>query len=267
MAQLDPNNPIMADFREKTWADSLNSFFLDKLDGMPYDPHYLEIVWDDLDLRGGYAGKCRCTSSCQCAWTPEMKQVPCVCGRNDAECAMECEGCDRALNEGKNDNRQNGIKGVNCIKTTVIDAGYPLGKSLVADEPFKKGDALVRFTGHVIRDSHVREDESRYALDVGAFTIRVKRAWMYNNQGDEHTANWVMVSTVIGSNANRAKESCSNNNCMPYIVFINGLPHPVLYALKDGVAGLSIFYFIMLFLNVVCIFLVNRNSSYVEPGR
>ena len=234
----NPDDQSMMNFRAKSWQHCENSWFLEKI---PYTSTFLEVM--NRRLRFDFTGKCECTEDCNCHWDPDL-QMTCKCGLNDQECGDGCKACDRIFASGRKDNRQNERKGVYGISfQRKFIEGY--GDSIIAGEDFEKGQFLFRISGIVVREENVCKEE-KYAVSLGKFKFRLKQDYYHSNQGEEHfDQNWTMVSSHYGNDGNYTNHSCINHNAVMLVVFYDSLPHPILYATKDGNKGLFVYVFIL----------------------
>ena len=183
------------------------------------------------------AEKCECDASCYCHWNAEeLGECPCV--QDNRECKSKCKGCKKVLKQGVSDNRQIQRGGLTPKKTRIDWLNAKMGHSLVSEESFKSGDALIGFAGNVILDKDVPEEHTVYVLSLGYWKFKLKKDYGDYKKGKIFQGNWKMDCTEMGSDANFVNSTCGHNNARTYTVLIQKIPVPVMYAIKDGGQGL-----------------------------
>ena len=209
----------------RKWKTVSQSIFLN---GIPYTNQYLKLMKHDTD--------CDCDAYCDCQWNPP-DPPSCGCIIDNKEC-KNCDGCASALTKGHADNQQISRLGITPKKTSVTWLNEQMGHSLVMEEDWKAGDALIGFAGHVILDADVPEEHQVYVIDLGSWEFELQQDYKEYKKGRIFKGKWSMDCTNIGTDANFINSTCGNNNAKTYTQIVGGLPTPIAFAAKAGKSGL-----------------------------
>ena len=209
----------------RKWKSVTQSMFLGEI---PYTNQNLQLMGYDVD--------CSCVATCDCEYDPP--NIPsCECIGENKEC-VGCEGCDAALAKRGLDNRQISRLGLTPKQTSIRWLNEQMGHSLVMDEDWKAGEALIAFAGNIILHENVPADHKVYVLDLGSWEFKLKKDYGEYKKGKIFKGKWSMDCTDIGTDANFINSTCGNNNVDTFTQIVGGLPTPVAFGAKSGKAGM-----------------------------
>ena len=216
-------------FGSRSWKDTNQSTFLGVI---PYNAEYLA-------LRKGKA--CKCKDSCECEFNWKGMTTDCQCMTHQFECLLNCKSCAKVREKGLNDNTQVQRLGLQPKATTRVWAGEIMGNSLVIQEDFKEGDALIGYVGNVIPRKQLPQDHKEHVLELHGWSFKLKKDCGEYKKGRAWKDDaWVMDCCEIGCNANYVNSTCVNNNATVYTTVVGRLPQPIVYAHTDGKSGLNV---------------------------
>ena len=209
----------------RKWKTVTKSTFVD---GIPYTTQYLQVRNRDIE--------CECLSTCDCQWDGSY-DVSCPCLIDNQEC-KNCGACESILSKGEADNQQISRLGLNPKKTNFRWLNDKMGYSLVMEEDWTAGEALIGWAGHVTLEGDVPKDHKVYVVGMGDWEFELKKDHGQYKKGTIFKGKWAMDCTDIGTDANLINSTCGHNNVTTLIVMVVGLPIPVAFGKKAGKAGL-----------------------------
>ena len=217
-------------FASRSWTDTKQSTFLGEI---PYTAEYLAITKGKV---------CKCAESCGCHHDWKTTKSDCNCMNAQSECATNCKSCANLRKQGKPDNTQMQRfgGGMEPTETKRLWTGR-MGDSLVIQQDFKAGEALIGYVGNVVRRKQLPQDHHHHVITLDKWAFKLKKDIGEHKKGKTWRDDvWVMDCCGIGNDANYINSTCGNNNATLYVSVVGRLPHPIVYASKDGKSGLNV---------------------------
>ena len=213
-------------FNTRTWKRVQESTFLGDI---PYTPEFLQVLnWKP----------CECTEECTCHWYGENKGTQCACMADNRECEFEkCKGCERVRGERLTDNTSIQRLGLVPNSTKHEFISDKMGYTLRMEQSIKSGELMIAFAGNIVLENELPLDHVKYSVAVGDWSFRLRKDYGTFIKGKLFKGIFAMDCTDKGTDANFINGTCSHNNAQAYVVVVNGLPIPAVYATKDGKAG------------------------------